>query len=295
MEDDKKSKVPWIILACAMGLVLVIGAGVIIANALGSFSNLERTIHGEDDSIEQWDGYYRGHDGNTEDQSNRDGAVESNDRGGEQSYADDLIVVRPGQIYTIEEIEGLYGVQLNNGDAGRYYSGIYTVGDGAKMPSGIYHIDGDQEDMSHFCIFTPKQNAKGEPGFQIKAMVEYFGDYFAEFSEGELVVFTPDNKRLYMESATDEPIETSSPLDSGCYRVGIDIPAGTYNLSIETVSQDEIRYSNSTPAAYVMQDLEFDGDSIIESVPVEAGAPNVVIVKDGQYLELFGVRASQVS
>ena len=57
MEDDKKSKVPWIILACAMGLALVIGAGVIIANDLGSFSNLERAIHGEDDSIEQWDGY----------------------------------------------------------------------------------------------------------------------------------------------------------------------------------------------------------------------------------------------
>ena len=44
-----------------------------------------------------------------------------------------------------------------------------------------------------------------------------------------------------------------------------------------------------------MQDLEFDGNSIIESVPVEAGVPNVVTVKDGQYLELFGVRASQVS
>ena len=51
VEDNKKSKVPWIILACAMGLALVIGAGVIIANALGSFSNLERAIHGDRKSV----------------------------------------------------------------------------------------------------------------------------------------------------------------------------------------------------------------------------------------------------
>lgn len=292
---NKKSKIAWIALACIMGLFIVVGSGVIIANTLSSLASLERTMHAGEGSTGEWDGYYRGHDGNDGEPGQQDGSAGSADRGGQRSYAEDLIVVRPGQIYTIEEIEELYGVQLQNEQDGRFYSGIYTVGKTGKMAPGIYHIDGDQEDMGHFCIFTPKQNAKGEPGYQIKAMVEYFGDYFAEFSEGELVVFTPDNKKLCMEPASEEPIETSSPLDSGCYRVGIDIPAGTYSLSIEAISQDELRYANSTPAAYVMQNLEFDGDSITESVTVEAGIPNVVTVKDGQYLELFGVRASQIS
>lgn len=279
-----------IVLACAMGVMLLIAAIVSLTSLFGGLAALSSLVHDgahvvHDYSDDGWDGYYGHH-------FDDDGHHGDSDHGGTRSYADDLIVVNPGQVYTFDQLEELYGVQPQKGNEGKLYAGIYEVVPGSgDLGPGIYRMNGDQEDMSHFCIFTPATTAQGGEGYKIKAMVEYFGDYFAEFSEGELVIFTPDNDRFAMERASDAPLRVSNPLDSGCYRVGIDIPAGTYSLSIETISQDEIEYSGSTPGAFVMQDVRFDADSVTETVPVVAGGSATVTVRDGEYLELFGVRA----
>lgn len=270
-----KKNTPWVILACAMGLMLIIGAGISITSIVDGLNELGSSSAGA--------GVQRG--------SGAANANSQKDSDASRSYAEDLVVVNPGQIYSIDELEELYGVSLQQPDGDSCYAGIYEVGKTHDLIPGIYHMDGDQEDMSHFCIFSPRKTASKD-GYQIKALVEYFGDYFAEFSEGELVVFIPDNDNFTMSLSTDEPMDVSEPLDSGCYRVGIDIPAGTYDLTLEAVSQREIEYSNSVSAAYVMKDLRFDDDSIVSSVPVESGAMASVTVEDGQYLELFGARAS---
>lgn len=262
--EKKKNRIPWIILACVMGLMLIIGACISASMLIGGMKYL-----GSGSPMKDQD---QGH--------------------AERSYADELIVVNPGMTYSLEDLEELYGVQLQKSNDGKFFSGIYKVGKTHEMLPGTYIIDGDQEDMSHFCIFTPSKGSNGSTGYRIKAMIEYFGDYFAEFSEGELVIFTPDNNNFKMEMAQNDPLKVTDPLDSGCYRVGIDIPAGTYDLTIETICQNELEYANSEAAAYVMDNLRFDEDSITQSVPVKAGVNTTVTVKDGEYLELFGVRAS---
>ena len=74
----------------------------------------------------------------------------------------------------------------------------------------------------------------------------------------------------------------SSPYQSGVYRVGIDIPAGTYQLKLGPADD----YS----ACYVMKDLNFTDDSyLFEGYYIEGDQPDEVVLEEGTYVELYNM------
>ena len=73
---------------------------------------------------------------------------------------------------------------------------------------------------------------------------------------------------------------------TGCtssYRF-VDVPAGTYAVTVQAEASAATEYES---AAYVMKDLEFEDDSIVETKYVIAGGSQTITVTDGQYVELF--------
>ena len=99
----------------------------------------------------------------------------------------------------------------------------------------------------------------------------------------------PSAKSMLMIPADQADFQPQTPYASGLYRVGQDIPAGTYTI---TVSPDAPHNASQDYAAYVMKDLDFDDDSIIDSKPLLRGSTQTVTVEDGEWLELFGTIAT---
>ena len=99
----------------------------------------------------------------------------------------------------------------------------------------------------------------------------------------------PASDDLQMYPIADAEISLEAPYTSGCYRVGVDIPAGTYTI---TAQDDASEFTDEECAAYIMQDLEFDDDSITGTYYVLAGSSQTITVEEGDYLELFAAVAT---
>ena len=73
--------------------------------------------------------------------------------------------------------------------------------------------------------------------------------------------------------------------------MGIDIPAGTYKVVAQS---DAPATKSQEAAAYVMKDLDFDDDSILETKYVIAGGSQTITVSQGQYVELYAATMAPV-
>ena len=71
--------------------------------------------------------------------------------------------------------------------------------------------------------------------------------------------------------------------------MGTDIPAGAYAITVQDEAAD---VADQDSAAYVMNSLNFDGDTIIDTKYVLKGGTQTVTVKDGEWLELFAAVAT---
>ena len=121
--------------------------------------------------------------------------------------------------------------------------------------------------------------------------MQYFGNYFVDLDEGDLIVFDPgDEATMYPAPSTST--NPTAPYTNGCYRVGIDIPAGSYTITAATVGEGE---TDEDSAAFVMKNLDFDDDSIVDTKYVIPGGEQTVTVSNGQYLELFAATATSVA
>lgn len=173
---------------------------------------------------------------------------------------------------------------------GAYARGAYRVGGDNGIAPGLYYLEGSQEGVSNFYVFDGDDDIDGsDPHYSISCSVEYFGNYYTELEEGDAIVFIPFAADDTMHLASGEPMDVMPPYQSGCYRVGIDIPAGTYTITCQT---EAARATDSEAGAYIMDDLEFDDDSIIESVYVIKGGRQTITVEAGEYLELFAAIAT---
>ncbi|WP_050978525.1 hypothetical protein [Eggerthella sp. YY7918] len=191
--------------------------------------------------------------------------------------------------FTIDDIKAAIGTDLPNTiEDGRASSGVYEVGVGKDLEPGLYFIEGSQTEEGKFHVFDDYENGV----YEIEKTISYFGNYFTELEEGDAIVFLGgDTARMYLANRADfHP--SADPYRSGLYRVGTDLPAGTYNI---TVDKEAAVNTDQTCAAYVMKDIRFDEDSIIEEKYVIAGGTQTVTVKDGQWLELYATIATPVS
>lgn len=282
----QKRRWPWFLLGLAVGLVIGLGGCVSCAGimAAASFDN---------DTAYRYDDYDYGY-GYDDDY----GYDYDHDHG--YSYppeddADPLDDDAAAGSYAYDEIaEALEGAGLPAGAPGAddvCAMGFYTVGPAGDIPAGLYYLDGSDEEISHYYIFESDGDGAKGGRYDLDDSVQYLGNYFVELDEGDLIAFVPAAGAT-MRPAPATSIDPAQPYTNGCYRVGIDIPAGSYTITALPLPDND---ATAESAAFVMKDLDFNDDSIVDTQYVIAGGKQVVTVSDGQYLELFGAQATPVA
>lgn len=286
--SGQKRRWPWFLLGLAVGLVIGLGG-------CASCAGIMYAAHIDDDSVRSMPygtsddyGYGYGHGYGY----GQDG----------QGQGDSSLVPQMPPAPNSESIAGAYtvddiakaifpdGAPTEAPAAGSVCkAGVYTVGASGQIPAGLYFMRGAENAESNFYIFEPVDGAAGR--YEPDDSVVYFGNYFAQLDEGDLVVFKPAGEET-MYPAPSESFGPTAPYNDGCYRVGIDIPAGSYTI---TTYEPSAAVTTNECGAFVMKDLDFDEDSIVNSVYVIPGGKQVVTVTDGQYLELFAATATPVA
>ena len=192
-----------------------------------------------------------------------------------------LIAIITAALSDIKEAAGDLPCDID--DEGKAAPGVYVVG--RDIDEGLYFLQGNPSTESECYLFDPE----GFGTYNMDAAVTYTGNYFADLEDGQVVVFMPSSASMLMIPADQADFQPQAPYASGLYRVGQDIPAGTYTI---TVSPDAPRNASQDYAAYVMKDLDFDDDSITDSKPLLRGSTQTITVEDGEWLELFGTIAT---
>ncbi len=286
--SGQKRRWPWFLLGLAVGLVIGLGG-------CASCAGIMYAAHIDDDSVRSMPygtsddygygyghGYGYGQDG--QGQGDSSSVPQMPSAPNSESTAG---------TYTADEIAKAAfpdGVPTEAPGAGSVCkAGVYEVGPSGQIPAGLYFMQGSENAESNFYVFEAVDGATGR--YKADDSVVYFGNYFAQLDEGDLVVFKPAGDET-MYPAPSESFGPTAPYNDGCYRVGIDIPAGSYTI---TTYEPSAAVTTNECGAFVMKDLDFDEDSIANSVYVIPGGKQVVTVTDGQYLELFATTATPVA
>ena len=268
--QPRKKAWPWVLGICL--LVVVLGLG-------GCVGCVSCAMYLDDGYNGSFDPRYDDSDGTNSGRGYGYGyGSGSSDDGGDDSsgYEGSLYLSRNDIEAFVEEEYGSLPSRLEDG-AGT--PGIFEVGVGKDLEPGLYYLEGSQTEESNFLVFEQE----GADAYELDDSVVYFGNYFTQLEPGDLIVFAgPKGSHLY--PAAKASVEAASPYQSGVYRVGIDVPAGTYAVTVQAEASAATEYES---AAYVMKDLEFEDDSIVETKYVIAGGSQTITVTDGQYVELF--------
>lgn len=254
--QQPKKKWPWVLLACVLAFLLGLGGCV----GCATISMVTDSLHTRSDSIHSYDyddpyGY------------DPDDMPDSDAYGG----------------FTLGDIQDAAGSLPNQVQDGKATAGVYVVG--RDIDAGEYFLQGNPSVESEFYLFEPE----GSGTFSLDSAVSYTGNYFAELENGEVIAFMPKIDDALLMPSDDADFQPHQPYQSGLYRVGTDIPAGTYTV---TVSPNAPHDASQDYAAYVMDDLNFDDDSITDSVYLLRGSTQTITVKNGDWLELFGTIAT---
>ena len=251
-------KWPWVLLGCALAFLMGLGGCV----GFATVGMVADSLHSRADGVHSFDfddlpyGY------------DPDDLPDSDYYGG----------------FTLSDIKEAAGdLPCDIDDEGKATPGVYVVG--RDIDEGLYFLQGNPSTESECYLFDPE----GSGTYSMSTAVTYTGNYFADLEKGQVVVFMPSAKSMLMIPAEQADFQPQAPYASGLYRVGQDIPAGTYTI---TVSPDAPHNPSQDYAAYVMKDLDFDDDSITDSKPLLRGSTQTVTVEDGEWLELFGTIAT---
>ena len=251
-------KWPWVLLGCALAFLMGLGGCV----GFATVGMVADSLHSRADGVHSFDfddlpyGY------------DPDDLPDSDYYGG----------------FTLSDIKEAAGdLPCDIDDEGKATPGVYVVG--RDIDEGLYFLQGNPSTESECYLFTPE----GSGTYSMSTAVTYTGNYFADLEKGQVVVFMPSAKSMLMIPADQADFQPQAPYASGLYRVGQDIPAGTYTI---TVSTDAPHNASQDYAAYVMKDLDFDDDSITDSKPLLRGGTQTITVEDGEWLELFGTIAT---
>lgn len=175
---------------------------------------------------------------------------------------------------------------------GKATEGVYKVGAGETLAPGRYFLEGDPTLESAYSIYSLTTTSKSISSdmYEQEESVTYLGNYYVDLNAGDVIVFTPTRDK-YMMVAENATFAPESPYASGLYLVGTNIPAGTYKVAI-----DELTASSATmeAAAYVMKDLEWEDDFILNQYYAIKGSNHTIDLKEGQWVEAFAVTLTPV-
>lgn len=273
---NQKRRWPWFLLGLVVGLVIGMGG---CASCVGIMA-----LADYDSSYDSYNSYDDGYDYNYDYDFGDTDMWAPEDSYGTDEDASPYGGFTLDEIASVFEADGVAAGEPGEGDV--CAKGFYTVGPQGQIPAGLYYLEGSNEKLSHYYVFD------GDDGrYSLDDSVQYFGNYFVDLDEGDLIVFDPgDEATMYPAPSTST--NPTAPYTNGCYRVGIDIPAGSYTITAATVGEGE---TDEDSAAFVMKNLDFDDDSIVDTKYVIPGGEQTVTVSNGQYLELFAATATPVA
>ena len=262
----KKKVWPWVLGTCLVVFLLCMGGcvGCVACSVLTSDYNPSGSSNSQNNNGYNY-GYNYGY-GNS-----------GNDNSGNGSSGSSSATYTKSEIEEIMKDE--YNISNTSAKDNRGTSGIYEVGAGKDLKPGLYYLEGSQSEESNYYTFTKQ----GEDTYVVDDSVVYFGNYFTNLEEGDLIAFIgAGESSIY--PASNDALGVSSPYQSGVYRVGIDIAAGEY---VVTAQSNMAASTSQEAAAYIMKDLEFNNDSIVSTKYVIAGGSQTITLEDGQYVELY--------
>ena len=278
----KKKKIwPWVLLACAVAMLMFIGgccSGAAIGFIVGTQSNSQTA-----NVTEMLKNLNNSGNGSSGGNSSGNGSSSSGSNGSNSSSGN----ISSNQRYTLDEIKKLASNARNQVESGNVATdGVYAVG--TDIAEGLYYLQGSPDTESTFYIFD-QDDSSGK--YEIETSVAYTGNYYAQLECGDVIVYLPkvDDARMMPEASNTT--KAQAPYQSGLYRVGTDIPAGKYKVS---VYENAPKSSTQEYAAYIMKDLSFEDDSITQEVDLLKGQSREITVENGQWLELFGATATPV-
>ena len=262
-QQPKRKTWPWVLAGCLIFLVLGIG-GCVSCTACALIADVADDRYGN--SYDSYDyGYGDGY---------RYGYGDSDDSYDPNDDVD----------FSIDYIKSM--LDLSNGTLveGKYTPGVYEVGASKDIKPGLYYLEGNPTAEADYVVFESTTSER----YAVEYGVTYFSNYFVELEEGEVLAWDAGSD-LRMYPAADATFTPTAPYQSGLYRVGTDLPAGTYTITIQT---DAAAGANNECGAFVMKDLDFDSDSITDTKYVVRGSSQNVTVKDGEWLELYAATAT---
>ena len=162
---------------------------------------------------------------------------------------------------------------------GAYAPGVYYVG--TDIPAGGYWLTGKEDELSNFYILKPSGTGQATL-YNTVHVNSYYGHNLTNLEDGEVLILDNDGTMVSL----DQMKETfSAPYGSGVYRVGVDVPEGTYQLVVGDGADD---YS----ACYVMADLDYDETSsyLYSDYFVKGDKAGTVTLKAGTYIELYNMQ-----
>ena len=203
---------------------------------------------------------------------------------------DDYKEAVPGdakESFSLEELLA-YSSQLENitlngkTSAGGYYIGTPSDSTTPMLEVGEYFFEGSNDDENELTVFSKEA---GSNHYTVAYSMSFYGNFMTDLKDGEFLIYEPSNSISTMYPLKKEAfkVESENPYISGLYRVGIDIPAGTYSITGDTRIDDD----DMPMGAYVYESLDFVDPKNTVSEHLLSKVAKEVTVEDGQYLEIY--------
>lgn len=167
--------------------------------------------------------------------------------------------------------EGAGSESSSDNSIDKYKPGVYLIG--SDLPAGEYAMIAQSSSVSaYYCVYpdTSKSDIIGNNNFEL---IDY-----VTVSDGQLL----EVSRATIVPANQYSVDALQYLvGSGRFRVGKDIPAGTYKLEVNTSRRHGYYavYNSSLPDADIVQNNNFENN-------------DYVTIYEGQYLEISGCKAT---
>ena len=157
----------------------------------------------------------------------------------------------------------------------KYQPGVYHIG--KDMPAGSYWVEGNDTQVTYYFVLKTEQNTSSKEAYNVSNGNHYYGHNIIEVSEGDVLVIEEEAVPLNQMNE-----KFSAPYKSGMYRVGIDIPAGTYTLSAGK-ADDLYGY-------FIMKDLSYSETSYLEqSYFMNMNEHPTITLNEVTYIELYNL------
>ncbi len=168
------------------------------------------------------------------------------------------------------------GGSITPNSEGIYPQGVFHVG--TDLPAGSYWFSGSNSALSYFFILQPTSD--GANTYNTVHVNSYYGHNLMNLEDGEVLILANSGTMTPLSKMTEQ---FTSPYGSGVYRVGTDIPAGSYRVIVGDGA-------NTYSAYYVMSDLNYSDDSYLESNYFVSGDTGTEItLEEGTYVELYNM------